>query len=266
MNTSRIIGFALGILIGVAAIDGRGQSNYFHAVTNLGPVGYWPMHEVEGAAPGDIETNYGTLGPLGEGFYPDWVVGGPATSIKRGVPGAITGGDTAVNFTRGASPAAATYTNYLYVPHMSPLSTLNPPFSVECWFFPTNTTSEDIWAQGGDEGFNFGGNSGGNAGNLAGVRLVWENGTNTGFQVFNLDGTQFTAGFSGNSGGTQANPTNNWYHLVLVCDANTNFSLYVNGSLVSLANLATGNGPGTYTPDYWTPLTIGGGRGGTRAC
>ena len=26
----------------------------------------------------------------------------------------------------------------------------------------------------------------------------------------------------------------------------------------------TGNGPGTYTPDYWTPLTIGGGRGGTR--
>jgi len=244
-----------------------GQSAYSNAVTSLNPAGYWPMHEVESAAAGDIETNYGSLGPLGQGYYPDWGVGGPVTSIRRGVPGAIVGDtDTAVNFTRGASPAAATYTNFLYVPHMSPLSTLNPPFSVECWFLPTNTASEDIWAQCGDEGLNFGGTSGGNAGFLAGMRLVWENGTNTGFQIFNLDGAQFSAGFAGNTSFPQAYPTNNWYHLVVTCDADTNINLYINGNGVSLANMETGNGPGAYTPDYWTPLTIGGGRGGTRAC
>ena len=48
------------------------QSAYFQAVTNLNPIGYWPMHEVEAAAPGDIETNYGTLGTLGSGYYNDW--------------------------------------------------------------------------------------------------------------------------------------------------------------------------------------------------
>lgn len=270
MKTKKILSFALGILVGTVTLEGNCQSAYFNAVTNLNPVGYWPMHEVEAAAQGDIETNYGTLGPLGAGYYPDWVPGGPVVSFKRGqTPGAIAGdpGDTAVNFTRGASPGAGTYTNNLYVPHTSPLATLNPPFSVECWFFPTNTTSEDIWAQCGDEGFNQGGNSGGNAGSLAGVRLTWESGTNTGFQVFNLDGTQFSAGFSGNtnSGAAQVSPTNHWYHLVLTCDAGTNFNLYVNGTQVSLATMSTGNGPGTYTPDYWTPLTIGGGRGGTRA-
>ncbi|MGH8399016.1 MAG: LamG-like jellyroll fold domain-containing protein, partial [Gammaproteobacteria bacterium] len=147
---------------------------------------------------------------------------------------------------------------------------MNPPFSVECWFFPTNLASEDIWAQCGDEGLNYGGTAGGNKGTLAGVRLVWMNGKNTGFQIYNLDGSQYSAGFAGDndSGTTSAYPTNNWYHLVLICDANTNFSLYVNGNPVSLANFATtpASGPGTYSPDYWTPLTIGGGRGGTRAC
>ncbi|MGH7952881.1 MAG: LamG-like jellyroll fold domain-containing protein, partial [Limisphaerales bacterium] len=244
------------------------QSAYFNAITNLNPVGYWPMHEVAAPAPGNIETNYGTLGLLGAGYYPDW--GSASVSFMRGVPGAITGdsSDTAVNFTRGANPAAGTYTDCLYVPHTSPLSTLNPPFSVECWFFPTNLQSKDIWAQCGDEGLNYGGKSGQNQGALAGVRLTWMNGTNTGFQIFNLDGGQNSPGFVGNVGGVPAYPLNQWYHLVLTCDASTNFSLAVNGSVVAFNPAYTGataNGPGTYTPDYWTPISIGGGRGGTRA-
>src|SRR5579862_5173147 len=105
------------------------QSAYSNAVTSLNPAGYWPMHEVEKAAPGDIETNYGTLGLLGTGYYPDWA--GANLGIKRGAPGALLNdGDTSVNFTRGASPAAGIYTNCLFVPHTSPLTTLNPPFSV----------------------------------------------------------------------------------------------------------------------------------------
>jgi hypothetical protein len=49
------------------------QAPYFQAVTNLNPVGYWPMHEAEAPAPGDIETNYGSAGPLANGYYADWV-------------------------------------------------------------------------------------------------------------------------------------------------------------------------------------------------
>ena len=253
---------AVSVLL-LATTRAQAQSAYSQAITSLNPVGYWPMHEVEAGVPGDIETNYGTLGLLGTGYYPDWA--GSAVGIKRGVPGALANDtDTAVNFTSGSSPAAGTYTDCLFVPHSSPLTTLNPPFSVECWFFPTNSKSEDIWAQSGDEGLNQGG-AGGNSGSLAGVRLVWMDGSDTGFQIYNLDGTQYSAGFAGNVGGTPAYPTNHWYHLVVTCDANTNFNLYVNGIEVPLNSYFTGNGPGTYAPDYWTPITIGGGRGGTRA-
>ena len=57
------------VLLGTAAV--RAQS-FFQTVTNLQPVGYWPMHEVEAAAQGDIETNYGSLGALANGYYNDW--------------------------------------------------------------------------------------------------------------------------------------------------------------------------------------------------
>ena len=51
-----------------------------------------------------------------------------------------------------------------------------------------------------------------------------------------------------------------WNHVVVTCDATTNFSLYINGSLA-----ATATGAGKYQPDYRTPLAIGGTRGGTRS-
>ncbi len=106
------------------AIAGWSQSAYFHAVTNLNPVGYWPMHEVEAAAPGDIETNYGTLGVLGTGYYPDWVSGGSA--IVHQVPGALAGdSDTAVYF---GTYNGNTFTNELFIPHTVSACTLNPPF------------------------------------------------------------------------------------------------------------------------------------------
>ena len=238
-------------------------SLYSSNLITLDPVGYWPMHEEETPAQGDIETNYGTLGILGTGYYPDWA--GNTAGIRRGVAGALADDtDTAVFFTAAANPSTAMYTNELAVPHTSPLSTLNPPFSVECWFYPTNTVSADVWAQNGYEGLNAGNNGAGN-GKVGGVRLTWMNGTNTGFQIFTYNNSSalLSPGFSGNIGGTQSAPIDNWYHLVLTCDAGTNFSLYVNGALATLS-AASSNGPGSYTPDYWTPLTIGTGRGGTR--
>ncbi|MGH7978069.1 MAG: LamG-like jellyroll fold domain-containing protein, partial [Limisphaerales bacterium] len=235
-------------------------------IEQLNPAGYWPMHEVESAAHGDIETNYGDLGLLGTAYYPDWANANNHI-IARGVPGALAyDSDPAVNFTyaggaNGVGPAAGTYTNVLAVPHTSPLATLNPPFSVECWFYPTNTSSQDIWDQTGFEGLNAG-SSGGAAGNVGGIRLVWSNGTNTGFQVYSYynNSTVISEGFSGNPGGPPAAPRNHWYHLVVTCNLNTNISLYTNGVMAF-----TTPAIGLYTPDFWTPLTIGGGRGGTKA-
>ncbi len=266
MQTKSFNAFVAATVLSLCTTASRAQSlAYSNAIASLDPAGYWPMHEVAAAAGGDIETNYGTLGPLGEGFYPDWSSATPG--IRRGAPGILTNDDDqAVSFTRGGSPSANLYTNALYVPHTSPLTTLNPPFTVECWFYPTNLTSEDIWAQCGDEGLNFG-NAGGNAGTLAGIRLVWLDGSTTGFQIYSLNGSQNNVGFSGVSG-ENLSPSNNWYHLVVTCDAFTNVTLWVNGAQAPLDNIGGTivNNPASYAPDYWTPITIGGGRGGTRAC
>ena len=228
-------------------------SAYFNAVTNLNPAGYWPMHEVEAAAPGDIETNYGTLGLLGTGYYPDWTAN--VGAFIRQVPGALAGDtDPALHFARlinSGSGAAAIYTNQLYIPHSSPLSTLNPPFSVEIWYYPTNTSSQTFWGQYGFEGLNAG-NEGHGDGTWQGMILVY----NGSFTVYG-ENNDVQSGLI-----TASEPVNNWYHLVVTCDPNTNVSLYINGNQVG----STVSAVGKFSPDYWSPMTIGGSRGGTRSC
>ncbi|MGH7940647.1 MAG: LamG-like jellyroll fold domain-containing protein, partial [Limisphaerales bacterium] len=250
------------------AVLARAQSTYSNEVMSLNAAGYWPMHEVESASRGDIETNYGSLGLLGTGFYPDWATPANGMGFRRGVPGALANDpDSAVYFTYtgtgsggSSGPSAYTFTNTLDVPHTSPLSTLTPPFSVECWFYPTNGDSQDIWGQDGYEGFNKG-NAGSGAGSCCGVRLVWENSGATGFQIYTYknSSTAHSIGFSGVTG-QNLSPIGNWYHLVVTCDSSTNFTLWTNGVVAF-----TASGTAVYSPDYWTPLTIGGGRGGTKA-
>ncbi len=226
------------------------QPNYFQAVTNLNPAGYWPMHEIEAPAQGDIETNYGTLGLLGTGYYPDWQ--GGTSLILRGVPGALAGDtDTAVYFEEPSSNAGGV-TNALYVPHSSPLSTLVPPFSVECWFFGTNNNQGDIWSQTGFEGLNAG-NSGGGGGSVCGMRLYWNAPHITVYGYHNsstlnqiCDATTYSAG--------------NWYHIVVTVDASTNVSLIINGNTVSSKAASS-----MFVPDSWTPFEVGNGRGNSRA-
>lgn len=253
IRPSFVLTFILLALACLAPSASQAQSPYFSAITNLNPAGYWPMHEIEAPAPGDTETNYGTLGLLGTGYYPDWVSN--SKGILRGFPGAITGdGDTAVHFTKiitSGAGTAGTFTNELYVPHTSPLSTLNPPFSVECWYYPTNTSSQCVWAQFGFAGLNAG-TIGLGAGEYDGIQFVY-NGSFTVYGEDNAGQTAVTA--------SPSEPVNNWFHLVVTCDANTNINLYVNGNAVG----STGVSVGKYSPDYWTPLTIGGGRGGTRS-
>ncbi len=227
---------------------------FFQTITNLNPVGYWPMHEVEPMAPGDLETNYGSLGLLGAGYYSDWE-SGANSRILHGIPGAIAGdADTAVYF---AAPKqnVTTTTNSLNVPRVSPLSALNPPFSVECWFEATNSLGTngqgDILGESAYEGLNAGINGNG-AGNVCGFRLYWNvNKINVfGYANSSVNNTLGTA-----NGLT----TNQWYHIVVTCDTNTIFTLYTNGVQAG----STVAGAGLYTPDYWMPFEIGNSRGNT---
>jgi hypothetical protein len=112
----------MGILMLMPAAARAQQSALFNSVLSLGPAGYWPLHETNlptASDTGDIETNYGTLGLLGTGYYPDWNANSGA--FARQVPGAIAGdSDTALHFTKlisSGAGAAAIYTNQLYVPH-----------------------------------------------------------------------------------------------------------------------------------------------------
>ena len=222
-------------------------TSYATNILHLNPVGYWPMHEIEAPAQGDIETNYGTLGLLGTGYYPDWT--GPQ-GINRGFPGALANDpDTAVFFAYTGAGDTGSTTNCLIIPVNSTNAVLNPPFSVECWFWPTNKNQGDIWAQSGFEGLNAGNEGGGN-GSPSGIRLYW--GGN--FSIYTYDNSPNLNGIeSGNFSAGQ------WYHLVLTCDANTNMILYVNGT-----QAVSTNAVGIYSPDFWDPITIATGRGYTR--
>jgi autotransporter-associated beta strand protein len=230
------------------ASTGRAQPAYFHAVTNLNPVAYWPMHEIESPAPGDIETNYGALGVLGTGYYPDWISSGSA--IQHQVPGALAGDtDSAVYF---GTYNGNTFTNELFIPHTVPACTLNPPFSVECWFNTTNASANgnDIWSQMGNVGLNGGVYNAG--GKTAGIRFFAGSG---GYTLYTYD-----PGKNNLLSSTMSAASPVWCHMVVTCDVNTNFSVYIDGVLSK-----SGSGLGKYTPDFWTPFEVGNGLGNTRA-
>jgi len=249
----------------VSMLTGLSQpTNAFAAaVSQFNAAGYWPMHEVEAPAPGDIETNYGTIGVLGTAYYPDWVADyGVCT---RQVSGALANDtDLALHFNDNIGVPSAgitTWTNELYIPHTSPAATLNPPFTVECWLLNTNTSVggsallQSIWGQLGLEGLNAG-NAGAGGGNGKGIQLAYnQNGAISAYGYF-ANNSQATLLATANN----AAVLNQWHHVVLTCDTTTNFILYVDGS-----SAATGAGVGKYSPDYWTPLAIGGTRGGTRS-
>jgi hypothetical protein len=232
-------------------------NSYAASILNLNPAGYWPMHERETAARGDIETNYGNLGPLGTGYYPDWALNSGA--FVRQVPGALAGdSNTATYFSYPGAPNTGSITNALYVPHASPLSTLNPPFTVECWYnaftnSADNKTNYDyyVWSQCGYEGLNAG-KSGAGGGKVCGIQLYW-------------GPAQLSVQYYDNSSSVNAFNVNDafgtWVHIVVTCDANTNMSVYVNG----VQSGSTHAVAGLYSPDYWTPFELGNGRGNGRA-
>jgi hypothetical protein len=191
---------------------------YASTILALNPDGYWPMHEVAPPAPGNIETNLGTLGVLANGYYADWT--GSSSAITRRVPGALAGSsDPAVFFNQ---PPDGNSPGYLLIPHTAPSTSIKPPFTFEAWVKPLSSGFGDIVSQSA-----FGPNSG--AGSIRyGVRLCWGSGATGGsaqqtFSVFVGNGTTT----ANNSFATVPFPVAQWYHVVLTYDA-TNWILYVN--------------------------------------
>ena len=233
----------------------QAQPPYFQAITNLNPVGYWPMHDLEAPAAGDIETNYGSAGPLANGYYADWV---DPTEVHQFTPpqGPAIVGDSnpclyfnAVFASSSGNKVAPT--NYMIVPRTSPAATLNVPFTVECWYLPTNNSGInrqcDIWAS-----VNAGGSEAGlnGAATYSGIRL-FENGTYTLYSYANSGGQNDV-----NAAGTTTLGV--WTHLVVTVDANTNMTLYQNG-----VSILTYTAP--YAPNTYDPFEIDTGKGFTRS-
>ena len=126
------------------------NSLYSSNILAMLPTGYWPMHETTPPVAGAMETNYGSLGKLANGYYADWTTNLALTPVIRGVQGALAGSsDTAVDFNANVAANGAT-PGYLVVPHSSSGTTLQPPFSVELWFNPQNSVFGDLASQFGE--------------------------------------------------------------------------------------------------------------------
>lgn len=241
-------------LVMLSATSSHAQSPYFQAATNLNPVGYWPMHDVEAPSIGDIETNYGTAGPLANGYYGDWFAPAPiATLTHNFTPGAIFGdSDPCVNFHfvyLKASGNEGSTTNCLIIPHLSPAANLIPPFTVEVWYNFTNNAfrQSDIFSSV---------NANGSEPGLNGIT------TYSGIRLF-LNNQLSVYTYNKNGGVNTTNPTvaiahNTWYHIVLTDDA-TNIAVYVNG-VATLTNIPNSS----YAPNLWDPFEIDTGKGYTR--
>jgi hypothetical protein len=268
LNQAAAIGFRLAVLSVIVIraalpVPAKAQSAYSNAVMNLNPVAYWPLQETVQPPRADVETNYGSLGPVANAYY-------ASTNAVHGfTPGAIAGDtDPAVNFLGNNQSFAVVPTtdNRVSLP-------AGQPFTVECWTYPTGSQSfVSMICQTGPN--NAGGN---NASNNASGWSLNQNfapylGTGAGnnppcwsFHVFN--GVGFT-------GGAEAEistnvPLNKWTYLVAEFDG-TNCTLYANCDSsgmsyqipITSGPLGPNGLPGSaFVPDTWDPIQFGCTRG-----
>lgn len=206
---------------------------YASAIRSYQPAGYWPLQETNAPASTPTETNLGTLGPLGNAYYPDT---NPA-DVAMDAPSAIAGDpDTAVTFNASAQPFA-------FVPRTSPAMTLEPPFTLEAWLNPLTLVYGVVIGEGGGSTFNGGPTYGG-------FQFAWAAGNTSHFETLLYHyGINSSTVLNTPTGDT----TNTWYHYVFTYDTFSNAVIYLNGSSVASTNMA-------YLADSWSPLTIGNGK------
>lgn len=247
---------SLGALaLALAPAAPASAQTYSNAVMALKPAAYWPLNETTAPSPSGeyIATNSGTLGAAGNGYYETWWTNdstGVLTNMNSivHVPGAIAGdSDTALQ--QGG------IAQYVVIPRatngvVNSAVTLNPPFSIEFWFYPTNAAAgklKPILA----EGFN----------NVQETNLNYNttmNGTALGmysgflyFNTFNAAGTKTEID-------TGTLVLNQWHHVVATFDGTTE-SLYLDGALVKSKSPPVDALGNRYAVDNVSPLIIGGG-------
>jgi hypothetical protein len=106
----------------------QGSGSYFTAVTNLNPVGYWPLHETIQPAPFYDAQNIGTLGAAGNAAY--------YSVTEYQAPGLL--GDTN---TADTNYAVFVNGSQIVSPYSLALSN-EPPFTVELWAQSQATSTE----------------------------------------------------------------------------------------------------------------------------
>lgn len=210
---------------------------YARQVLSLNPVGYWPLQETNAPAPGNWETNYGSLGPLGNAYYA--CTNGADVDFDQ--PGALAGSqDSCVGlFGNSAIPDS-----YAFVPRLAPALTIQAPFSLEAWVNMANNGYMVHIGEGGGTGLNGGPNYGG-------------------FQMgegVQTQGNQFQMNYYTGSGANQTQEQETsvlynlgqWYHFVVTYDG-LNSIMYLNGQSIF-------TGTTVNAPDTWSPLAIGAGK------
>lgn len=203
------------------------------SIRNLNPVGYWPLQETNSPAAVMIETNLGSLGSLGNAYYPNT----NSPYITLGVAGALAGdNDTAVAFNQSGQ-------TFAFIPRTSPLLTLNAPFTLEAWFLPATAVYGVILGEGGGASLNGGSTYGG-------FQFGWAGGNQTRFelQLYHHGLNAYTALDT-----PSIFPVGSWYHYVATYDASSNAVIYINGVPVATNKMA-------YVADSWSPFMIGNGK------
>jgi Concanavalin A-like lectin/glucanases superfamily/Immunoglobulin I-set domain len=217
--------FAVLFLALFGGIAAQAQSgSYFTAITNLNPLGYWPLNETNPIPYGVVATNYGTLGSAGNALYSP---GG----ITAGLTGPVATGDSAIE-TDGASGIVGV-----------PLS-LAGPFSAEVWLNCANPATElsplaCVDASSPRSGW-----------------LIYMAGQAAGsynFRMYNKNGATVSLNISSAAGGITAGT---WHHVVVVYDGTEGY-IYVDGQLANSGTPTSFNGL-PFVPNDAGSLTIGG--------
>ena len=249
----------------------HGQPAYFQAVTNLNPIGYWPLNETaQPPAPfaaSIVASNSGTLGATGNGYYGVWYQPSSNTwyltnnVLQTNFTSEPLMGETGLscNFSTGSGQYVVVPRTIAGVPNTN--VTIVPPMSVEAWFVP-HTVASGVYnvISEGSANVDYGGPDPANP--------FWGGLNSPGWAGFFLGQYQnfFAWNYYMTNGQAKTSEldspkvltVNTWYHVVVTFDGNSQI-MYLNGVQVSSNTHAKNNAGLTYVPDLTTPLMIASG-------
>ncbi|PWU09492.1 MAG: hypothetical protein C5B50_27325 [Verrucomicrobia bacterium] len=230
----------------LASFNAGAQSAFFQAVTNLNPLGYWPLTETN-APPGSkpAAANSGTLGGADNGLYKD--------GAFPGVKGALAGDSDSAALFSGASG----FNPLMQVPYDPAYATASA-FTIEFW---VNSPLDPGFVYAATYAPDYAcpvacmDTASPNAGWLIYEGLNGTPGTFN-FQTFNHNGTTPSLNMQmpvppALLDGNGNMRSNTWYHVAVTFNG-ANAIGYINGQQV-----ATGTATGGYVPSTGGGLSIG---------